>query len=452
MIKAHEIKSTMTLALPLIAAFLAQKGMQFIDTLMMGWLGPSALAAGALGTGLFVTTLVFCMGTLSAVGVFIARAKGAHDDVDLQSNLRHGIVLALCLSIPSMILIWFAPHLLTLIGQNQEVVDNVSRLLHGLVWGLPGFLLFLVFREFISVFALTRTVMLVAFSSLPLTFGLNYVFIYGTYGLPKLGIAGIGFAGAIIMWFMFLCLLIFSSSHSLLKNHVSFKSFKFDLNKIFDMLYIGVPSGSLFVLEAGMFLAAATLMGYFGVSALAAYQIAMQWAIISYSIPFALSMATALQVGHAMGEKNPSHAKRLAFINLGLGLLISALVAIIFITCPDTLIKIFSNYNEHSLQTTNLAVTFLTIAAIFQCMDAVQGIANGALRGFKDTLIPMLLSAGCYWLLGVGSAYYLSFHTDLKARGIWYGLTLGICSVGIVLVLRLLKKIQHEELRAARHL
>ncbi|VVC74988.1 Multidrug resistance protein NorM [Aquicella siphonis] len=445
MIKTHEIKSTFTLVLPLMAAFLAQKGMQFIDTLMMGWLGPSALAAGALGTGLFITTLVFCLGTLSAVGVFIARAKGADDSSDIQSSLQHGICLALLLSIPCMALIWFMPPILAVIGQNQQVVDNVTLLLHGLVWGLPGFLLFFVFREFISAFALTKTVMIVALGSIPLTFIMNYVLIYGKYGFPQLGIAGIGFAGGIVMWFMFACLLLFSKKHFLIKEYVSFKGFRFRRDKIIDMLFIGVPSGSLFILESGMFLSAATLMGYFGVDSLAAYQVALQWASIAYSIPFAMSMATALQISHALGEKNPLKAKRIAFFNLGLGVVFSAIVAIIFILFPEAMVKIFLYSGETQMQETRLAVSFLTIAAIFQCMDAVQGIANGALRGYKDTLIPMLLSSGCYWFLGVGSAYYLSFHTRLQATGIWYGLTIGICSVGVVLTPRLLKRIQYEK-------
>ncbi len=127
MIKTHEIKSTMSLALPLIAAFLAQKGMQFIDTLMMGWLGPSALAAGAMGTALFITTLVFCMGTLSAVGVFIAWAKGAKDMGDIQSSLQHGLCLPLLLSLPCMLIIWMAPHVLISRGRVSSKKQSLNR-------------------------------------------------------------------------------------------------------------------------------------------------------------------------------------------------------------------------------------------------------------------------------------------------------------------------------------
>lgn len=442
MLKKNEMKSTLKLVLPLIAAFLAQKGMQFIDTYMMGWLGPDALAAGAIGTTLFIVIIVFCMGTLSAVGVFISRAKGANDPNDIKSNLLHGICLAGFLSLPGMLFLWLIPHSLSLVGQNQQVVENTALLLHGLAWGIPGFLLFLIFREFISAFSLTRIVMITAVSAIPLTFFANYILIYGKIGLPKLGIAGIGFAGAAIEWFMFLCLLIYSLKTPLLKEYMSFKQFKFSSNKVIEMLYIGVPSGSLFIFESGMFLSATLMMGHFGVDSLAAYQIAFQWANVAYSIPFALSMATALQVGHAMGAKEIFRVKRIAFFNLGLALLFSGAMAALFVFFPDYFVKPFLNKAEyHYAEIYQLSTLFLILAAIFQCFDAVQTIANGALRGLKDTFVPMLLSIGCYWFIGVFCTYYLAFHTSLAAKGIWYGLTLGLLSAGIALLIRLLNKL-----------
>ena len=446
MIKIHEIKSISALVLPLMAAFLAQKGMQFIDTFMMGWIGPDALAAAALGTSIFMTVLVFCMGILSAVGIFIVRAKGANHSKEIQSSLQHGLCLALFISLPCMLIIWFSPSVLSIIGEEPRVVENVVLLLHGLVWGLPGFLLFAVMREFISAFSLTRVIMFVALGSLPLTFAANYILIYGKYGFPQSGIAGIGYAGAIVMWFMFFCLFSYSRIKHLLKEYVSFSSFQLDWQKTTDILHLGIPSGILLIFESGMFLFAAVAMGYFGVDALAAHQIAMQCASIAYSIPFALSMATALQVGHAIGAKNIHQAQRAAYIGLAIGLVLTLLIATIFILAPAQLAGIFLKGDEHGYREINqLATSFLIIAAIFQCFDGIQSIANGALRGLKDTLIPMLLSIGCYWCLGVGSAYYFAFHTQLGSMGIWYGFTLGISSIGIILTLRLFNRLKYEE-------
>jgi multidrug resistance protein, MATE family len=437
-IKICEIKSLTRLALPLMATFLAQKGMQLIDTIMMGWIGPYALAAGALGTTIFMTVMLFCMGTLSAVGVFIARAKGAKQDADIRSHIQHGILLALILSVPGMIIIWLVPHVLPIVGEDLLIVKNTALLLHGLVWGLPGFLLFLVLREFISAFALTRIVMLVTLCSLPITFIANYVLIYGKYGFPQLGIAGIGYAGAVVMWFMFICLLLYSKKNILLKNYVcSLTKFIFESRKIITMFSMGVPSGAILVFDVGMFLIAVIIVSHFGVNALAAYQVAMQCAMLVYASPFALSMAVALQVSHAAGANDLAQVKRFTGLTLGLGLMIAVAIALLFLLAPQFLAELFLTSHAQSYkEIIKLAGSFLAIAALFQCFDAIQAILIGTLKGLQDTFVPMLMIAVCYWLLGVGGSYYFAFQTHLAAAGVWYGLTLGIGSGAMTLIAR----------------
>ncbi len=423
-----------------MAAFLAQKGMQLIDTLMMGWLGPAALAAGAIGTAIFITILVFCMGTLSAVGVFIARAKGANDEKEMTVSLKNGIMLAITLSLPCIVIIWLAPHIF-MREENKDVIHNATLLLHGLSLGLPGYLLFLVFREFISAFSLTRIVMIVTTLSIPLTFFMNDLLMYGKFGLPRLGVAGIGYAGAIVMWVMFFGLFFYSARHHQLKVHLNFKSVPSNLQKIRDMLFIGFPSGTFFLLEAAFFLSAIMMISHFGVDALAAFQIAIQCVVIAYAIPFSLSMATALQTSHAIGSNEIGRLKTIAMQNFGLGVTFSILVAILFILFPGFFIHFFLSKENNSSDTLQMASSFLIIAAFFQCLDAIQAIANGMLRGLKDTLMPMVLSIGSYWIVGLGSAYYFAFHTRLGADGIWYGITFGISTLGIVLMIRLVKKL-----------
>lgn len=446
LIKPHEAKLVIKLALPLMAAFLAQKGMQVVDNMMLGWLGPEALAAGAFALTTFVTILVFCMGTLSAVGVFIMHARGANQSGDIQAYLQQGLCLALMLGLPAMLVIWHIPQVLSMVGEAAGLVANAGLLLHGLVWGFPAYLLFLVLREYIAAFALTRMVMIITLCSIPLTFIINYVLMYGKYGMPRLGIAGIGFSGAIVMWLMFLSALFYCKTHALLKTHmISLRVFKFDYRKIRDMFYIGAPSGVMLILDMGMFSVAVILIGHFGADSLAAYQITMQWASIAFSMPAALSMATALRVGHAVGAKDIPRAARYAYFGLGVGLCISILVALIFIFAPDKLVTLFLPDNVGSFtQARQMTLSFLAIAALFLCFDALQVVTNGILKGFKDTLIPMLLSTGCYWGIGLGSAYYFAFYTSLGASGIWYGLTLGICSVSVVLMLRFLQRLRRE--------
>jgi MATE family multidrug resistance protein len=433
----QNLKNIIIIALPLLAALLAQRAMQFIDSVMMGWLGPTALAAGAIGTAIFVTILLFCMGTLTSAGVYIARAKGANDIPDIKSTVQHGYCLALLLSIPCMLIIWFGHLVLLKIGQDVIVVENTRALLHGMVWGFPGALLFLVLRECVSAFSKTLIIMMISFLSIPLTFAVNYVLMYGKYHFPELGIAGIGYGSAIGMWFMFLSVLCYSKYHPLLKSHITLTVFQFNPTKFKDMLSIGIPSGTLFLLEAGMFLATAVMMGYFGVFALAAHQIALQCANIAYTLPPALAIATTLQVSHALGAQKIEQAKSITLISFSIALFISAIIAMLFIFAPTFLVELFlENGTPHFEETLLLTTSFLRIAALFLCFDAIQSVMSGALRGLRDTFIPMLISIVCYWILGVGAAYYLSMHTILGAKGIWYGLTLGLSSVAILLLRR----------------
>jgi MATE family multidrug resistance protein len=446
MTKKNEMELIMRIALPLMAALLAQRGMQFVDTIMMGWIGPTALAAGALGIAFFITILLFCMGVLSAIGIFIVRAKGAYNSSDITCTLQHGFFLALFLSVPCMLLIWFAPYLLFSIGEDPLVVKDTLLLLHGMVWGFPGFLFFLVLQECVAAFSLTLIVMAVSLFSIPLTFVANYILIYGKYHLPKLGIAGIGYGGSVVMWFMFFCLLAYSVKHPLLRKYIALKPFVFDPAKLKNILRMGIPSGVLFLLDAGMFLSTAVMMGYFGVAALAAHQIALQCVNIAYTLPVALSMATALRVGHAAGTKNIVQAQQTALLSFGIVLLVSAIIVLIFVFASDFLVSLFLERGANNFKEVHsLAVSFMHIAALFLCFDAIQSVANGALRGLKDTFVPMLLSIGCYWVLGVGGAYYFSMQTYLTADGIWYGLTLGLCSTAMLLVFRFFKKLKIEK-------
>lgn len=426
------------LALPLMATFLAQKGMQVVDTVMMGWIGPYALAAGALGAGIFMTIIVFCMGVLSAVGVSIARTKGAREFEDIKVLLQNGLWLAGLLSIPCMALIWLIPHVLLLYHMDPVIIQNTQLFLQGLVWGFPGFLFFLVFREFVSAFSLARMVMLVTVSSIPLTFVANYILIYGKFGFPALGVEGIGFAGAIVMWTMFFAIFFYSLRHAELKSFIDWQKNLFSFKKIRSLFQLGSPSGTMIVLDVGTFLSAACMISYMSVNTLAAHQIALQCTSILFAVPFSLSMATALRVSHALGEKNMDDVYRAIKYGIGLGVMVSGLIGVVLFTIPETIVKLFVGpHIQDYAHVVHIAAGFLSIAAFFQILDAVQAIATGALRGLKDTFIPMLLCV-IYFIVGAGSAYILGFHTSLGANGVWYGLTLGISTAGILLGIRLI--------------
>ncbi len=444
----HETKMMLQLALPLLAAMLSQKGMQLIDTIMLGQLGIYALAAGALGITIFMTILVFCIGTLSAIGIYIARAIGANELNDIKINLHQGFYLAFLLMIPGMWVLWQAPNFLLWIGEDTNVVAATTTLLRGFIIAVPGVLCFLVLREFVAAFSLTRIIMMITFFALPLTYVANITLIYGKWGFPALGIAGIGYAIAIVQWSMFFSLLIYCLWHPRLKTHlrnINWRQTHWQI--MWDMARIGVPSGMILILDVGMCLIAVIMMGYFGETALAAHQIAIQCSSIAFTFPFAISIATALRVGNAMGAKNMLQAKQATYIGLTLGIAISVIIAFLFFFIPHWFVQVFVSNTEEINGLYAFASKLLMIAAFFQCADAVQIILNGALRGFKDTFVPMILSIICYWVLGVGSAYYLTFYTSIGVFGAWYGLTLGVCSAGFALSWRYARRFKREKER-----
>jgi len=432
----------MQIAIPLMAAFLVQKGMQLIDTIMMGWIGPEALAAGILSTTIAMLLLYFCMGTLSAVGIQIARARGANCNDQIPKILLHGVYIVIFLSIPCMLLIWIVPYLLSYFGKDQVIVEKCIEFLHAIVWGTPGFLLFFLLREFVAAFSLTRMVMIVVLCVLPLTFIANYIFIYGKLGLPPLGVVGIGWAGSILMWLMFFSLFFYCKNESHVKMYFYFdKNIKIDFRMIKEMLSIGIPSGLIFIADSGMFAVGTFMVASFGVTTLAAQSIAMQIASAVYAIPFGLSMAVALMIGNAMGAKNILRAKRIGYLGLGISLIFATIIGSIFILFSEYIIRIFLKPSVPDFLAINeIATKLFIIAGIFQAFDMMQAVMSGALRGFKDTFIPFLMCSFCYWVIGVGSAYFLGFHTALGASGVWIGLTLGLMSTSFVLLIRFMMR------------
>lgn len=442
-----ETKQIIKLALPLMAAFLAQKGMQMVDTIMMGRLGTDALAAGALGVGVWMAVYVFCTGSMSAVGIAISHLLGAKKKDEISHILQNGIVVALILSIPCMIWIWTASHILTLFGENQMVIEKTQDFLHGLVWGFPGILCFLVLREFVSAYGRLSIVMLISFIAVPATAIANYCLMYGKLGFPALGIAGIGYACSVIQWLMAISLYIYIMCNTELKPFIrNFHSKNFSIKTMWDLARIGVPSGMVFLLDAGTIFVAAVMIGHFGSTALAAHQIALQYVSASYAFPVAISIATGLRVGHAVGANDLSRAKKSAYIGLGIGLLISIIISLVFLLFPTALISIFiGEQSPGDAQVFLLAKLLLSMATLFLCFDAAQAILNGILRGFKDTVFPMWLSCACYWLIGIPIAYYFGIYLNYATPAIWYGIIAGITILAIILFWRFLYRLRYEQ-------
>lgn len=435
----YETQQTLKLAIPLITSMLAQKGIQLIATLMMGRLGTTALAAGALGYMLIMTLLIICIGTLSAVGILIARANGENKPNHITHILHQGCYSVLVLSIVAMLAIWRTPQILVLLKEDPLLIRYTTEFLHAFIPGIPGALGFILLREFIAAQGQSKISMLTALIAMPFNVCVSY------FLSAKLGLAGIGYSCAITEWFMFFCMLLYAMQHPIYSKQLQLKKFSLpDLATLKEIFKLGLPTGILFGMDVGIFAFATIIMGLFGIVTLAAHQIAMQCGSMSFTLPMGLSIATSIRMSAVIGRRELLQAEQIAYIGIGIALTIILGVNLVFWFAPLILVNIFLTPQQMDYSAVaKMAIAFLHFAALFQFMDALQVSINGALRGLKDTFIPMLLALAAYWILGPLAGYLYAFYFNLGGIGLWAGLGTAISVLAILLYWRFYKLITH---------
>ncbi|HEX3861554.1 MAG TPA: MATE family efflux transporter [Stellaceae bacterium] len=444
-VRLAEIRATLGVAAPLAAANLAQMAMGVTDTVMVGALGAVPLAAVGLGAGFYFISAVVCQGVLTAVAPLAAFSLGAGDRAAALRVGGSGLILAMLLGLPVIGSMMVAARLLDLLGYDHELADQIGRFLHAVAWGAPGFLGFAALRSLLSALLRTRAVMLVIAVCLPANAALNWVFIYGHFGLPRLGLVGSGYASAINQWLMFLGLaaalwgLPRPPGHRLFGGLAGIAA---DLRRI---LRLGLPIGGIQALEIGVFTLSAALMGLFGANALAAHQIAINCASITFMVPLGIGQAATVRVAAARGAGAPVAARRAVLVALGLGSGIMVLSALALWTMPRPIVGAYVAIGDpanHQLVT--LALEFLAIAAAFQIVDGTQAVAAGALRGYQDTTVPLLLAGIGYWGIGFAGGWVLAFPLGFGPVGLWWGFVLGLATVAVLLTARVLRRARRE--------
>lgn len=436
-----ELRQLFHLSLPLVLNLLAFMAMQLVDTLMLGRLGPLALASAALGWVTFIIVLIVCIGVVTAVGTLAAQAYGNGDFKNVTKITRQGLWLAILLSIPGTLLIGSAPLFLSAIKQPPNLVHGASEFLHGLMWGFFPSLAFVTLREFVTAISKPRIIIVISMLAIPLNAIANYVLIYGKWGFPQLNILGVGLATAFVEWAM-----LFALSGYIL-THATFRKFKIfaielphfeQLKKIF---LLGWPVGISFGVEECLFVVTALMMGYLGVVPLAAHQIAMQCMTFAVMIQIGISQATAIRVSRAVGASLPRSAILSAYTGICFGFFLASIAACcLWLFGRDIAALFLDIHNVANEPVIQLTVKLLIITAVFHMVDAIQIISNGALRGFQDTVIPMLLGLVSFWLMGIMGGYFFGFTLKFGAVGLWWGLALGVTISAILLQLRLYRQ------------
>jgi multidrug resistance protein, MATE family len=434
-----EFCATLALAGPLAAANLAQMAMGVTDMLMVGRLGAVPLAAAGLGAMLYFTGGVMLQGILSAVAPLAAHALGAGDRNAAGRIAGAGLVLALLLALPFVAAVTSVDRLLQALGYDGALATEIGGFLRAIAWGGPAFLGFAVLRSLLAALSHTRAVMAVLLICVAGNAALNWVLIFGHLGAPVLGIAGSGYASAINQWLILACLALctrFMPGLAALRVLRSTLAARWvEMAKI---LCLGLPIGGLMAIEVGVFATASVLVGLLGAAALGAHQLVLNCASITFMVPLGLGQAATVRVAYELGAGRALAARRAGFVALTLGVGFMGATAVVLWTVPESIIAVYvdiANAANHEL--VQIAGRLLVIAALFQVFDGVQVIAAGALRGYKDTMMPMLLATFGYWGAGFAGGWLLGFPLGYGAVGLWWGLALGLAVVAILLSLRL---------------
>jgi MATE family multidrug resistance protein len=435
-----EARATIALAYPLILTNLAQAAIHATDLIMLGRLGADALAAAALGVGLFNTFLMFGLGVATATAPMLARELGRKSNSvrEVRRTVRQGMWTAIAIAIPCWLLLWQAEPILIAMGQEPALAADAAIFVRALQWGLLPSLFFVVLRSFVS--ALERPIwsLVVGGAAVLVNAAINYVLIFGGFGLPPLGLLGAGIGSALTNLFTFAAMALIVSLHPRFRRYRLFGRFwHADWPRFRAVMRLGTPIGMMLWLEVAVFSAAVFLMGLIGEDALAAHAIAIQIAALSFMVPLGLGQAVTVRVGLALGRGDGPGIARAGWTAFAIGVCFMALMALLMVAAPRLLIGAFLDIGDpaNGLVVT-LAVSFLAVAGLFQIVDGAQVVGAGMLRGLHDTKMPMLFALVGYWLIGLTTGVLLAFPAGWGGVGIWLGLAAGLAIVAVLIMLR----------------
>ena len=428
-----ELRRLMLLGAPLIGAQLLQMGNGLVDTLVAGQLGREALAAAGIGAAVWFIVALSCIGLLASISPVIAHMRGQGRQLEIGAVIRQGLWLAVFWGFISLGLVWLLANSLEAVGISEELSPSIKDYLGAAAWGLPAIALLSAARNVCEATARTRPVLLVQVLGLIINIFGDLGFGLGWFGLPALGLAGIGWSTTIVMVCM-AATLLFLLSRTGFKRYQIYSRWQWpDIGTLKLLLGLSIPICMAMMFEAGLFTATAVQMGVIGVLPASAHNIAIGVTSFCFMLPLGLSAALTARIGQSLG-KGSLKSIRLR-INAGL-------IATITMASSTALMLILLRHWLPSLYTDDvpvkeLAAQMLLFAAIFQLSDGTQVALFGILRGLQDTKMPMIINGFAYWVIAFGLGYYLAHYTSAGAFGLWIGLVVGLSISSLLLFIRL---------------
>jgi len=442
------LKELYTLALPMVVGQLAFSSMSFIDTVLMGQLGVEVLAGGGLGAVVFQFFYVVGIGVLVATANLIAFAKGQDKHDEIQKALLSGVVVVVLLFVFFAALMWQVKAVLLFLGQAPEVVAVSETYLHIVVWSLLPALAFILLRSLVLGLGDPSAILPISVLAALLNYPVSYSLMMGLFGLPPMGVQGVALGTCIVSFGMVIGLAWLTYRKPEFKSYPFWTQWHlFSFSQLKETLRLGVPIAVAHAMEIGMFSAAALLIGMVGVEALAAHQVALQCATISFMIPLGLSQAVSVKVGEYYGARRFDDIRRAVKLGLGLATMSASAAACMFWFAPEWLVSLFIDQESGSgsgdgglAAILPLAVSILFVAALFQLVDSWQVVLMGVLRGFKLGTSPTVVAMVSYWFIGFPCAYFLL--GEYGAVGVWIGMGIGLGSSALMLAGLYLKTIR----------
>lgn len=431
-----DLRRLLALALPMVVVQVGMMLMGVVDSILLGHLSAADLAAGALGNLYVWGAVALGMGILMSLDPVVAQAVGAGDHEGVTRGIQRGLVLAAGLSVFTMLALLPARAVFTALEQPADVVPRAARYVRASIPGVLPFLAFYVLRQSLQAMGrigpIVATVVLANLLNLTLAWALAF----GRLGLPALGTAGAATGTAIARWGLAVGLLALAW-RDLAPHLVRVRREAFAVAPLLRMLRIGVPIGIQYQLEMGVFSVVALLMGRIGTDPMAAHQVAINIASLTFMVPLGVSGAAAVLVGHAVGAGDPDAARRSAVVALATGATFMVGSMLLLVGAPGLLARVYTD----APGVLAVAVTLIPLAGVFQVFDGLQVVSIGVLRGVGDTRAPMIVNVLGFWLVGLPISLVLAFRFGLGAVGLWWGLVVGLVAVALFLVARVARRL-----------
>lgn len=430
-----EARSLLALGIPVIIAQFSQTAMGVVDTVMAGAVSATEMSAVAVGTSIWLPTILLGQGILMALTPIVAQLNGSGQRKLIANRTQQGFWLATFLSIMVIAILYNCRFIIEAQEDiDPELAEKAVGFIHAIMWGAPGCLYYQVLRSQCEGLSKTKPGMIIGFVGLLINIPVNYAFIYGKFGAPQLGGIGCGVATASVFWAMFFMMRYYVRRAPTQRDVQPKQRFVApELHTLKRITFLGLPVGLALFFEVTLFAVVALLVSPLGVTAVASHQIALNFSSLMFMFPLSLGIAATIRVGHNLGQRSTEQARISAITSLAVGLMLATCTAIFSIIFRE---KIALMYND-DLEVVALASHLMLFAALYQLSDSVQVIGSGVLRGYKDTRSIFFITFIAYWIIGLPSGYLLGrtdyIVTAMGPAGFWIGFILGLTASAIMM-------------------